>query len=46
MPLSQQAICTIPSKWQTENLVFSGDDTSWISLLFPTIGRSEFHVVE
>ena len=39
-------MCTMPSKWQTEIIVFFGDDTSWISQLFPIISRSEFHVVE
>jgi len=37
---------TNPRKWQTENIVFFGDDTSLISLLFPIILRSEVHDVE
>jgi hypothetical protein len=34
----------VPRRWQCVLLVFFADDTSWISLLFPIIFRSEFHV--
>ena len=45
-PPSQQVMCTVSRKWQTENLVFFADGTSCISLLLPIILRSEVHEVE
>jgi len=46
MALSQQTMCRVPRKLQSENLVFFADDILWISQLLPIILRSEVHVVE
>ena len=44
-PLSLQVMWKVPHRWQSENLMFVADGTSWVWKLLPIILRSTVHVV-
>jgi len=44
-PLCLQVICKVPHRWQSENLMFVADGTSWIWQLLPIILQCAVHVV-